>query len=124
MRAQQRTFDAFRIQYNQDRPHEALGQRPPARFYEPSWRGYPSRLLEFEYESEATVRRVRSNGQIKWRGGFLYVSEVLAGERIGLCPQDDRFWSIRLGPVRIGTLDQATGIVLHTPTTVLPMPPV
>ena len=28
--AQQRNFDAFRREYNEERPHEALGQRTPA----------------------------------------------------------------------------------------------
>lgn len=121
LRAQQRVFDAFRAEYNQDRPHEALDQRPPARCYEPSPRAYPSRIPELAYEAEVTVRRVRTNGQIKWQGGFVYLSEVLRGERVGLTPQDDRFWTIRLGPVQIGTLDNASGIVLHTPAKVLPM---
>ena len=121
LRAQQRAFDAFRTEYNQERPHEALDQRPPARCYEPSPRAYPSRIPEFAYEAEVTVRRVRTNGQIKWRGGLLYLSDVLCEERVGLLPQDDRFWTIRLGPVQIATLDQASGIVLHTPTQVLPM---
>lgn len=31
LRAQQRSFNAFRTEYNRDRPHEALDQRPPAR---------------------------------------------------------------------------------------------
>jgi transposase InsO family protein len=39
-RAQQRAFDLFRRRYHEERPHEALGQRPPAAFYEPSARPY------------------------------------------------------------------------------------
>ena len=37
-------FDHFRHSYNNERPHEALGQRPPVRLYTPSFRPYPSRL--------------------------------------------------------------------------------
>jgi len=33
--AQQASFDAFRKHYNEERPHEALGQRPPQEFYLP-----------------------------------------------------------------------------------------
>lgn len=121
LRAQQRSFNAFRTEYNRDRPHEALDQRPPARCYEPSLRAYPSRIAEFDYEAEVTVRRVRTNGQIKWQGGLVYLSHVLRGERVGLVPQNDRFWTIRLGSVEIATLDQVSGIVLHTPAKVLPM---
>ena len=63
-REQQRAFDEFRRQYNQERPHEALGQQAPARHYQPSSREYPARVSSPEYPSEAQVRRVRSNGQI------------------------------------------------------------
>jgi putative transposase len=42
--AQQRRFEQFRREYNQHRPHEALGQDTPAQHYEPSHREYPSRL--------------------------------------------------------------------------------
>ena len=43
MADQQRAFDRFRHDYNEQRPHEALGQTPPARHYEPSLRAMPER---------------------------------------------------------------------------------
>ena len=120
-REQQRAFDEFRWQYNQERPHEALGQEPPARHYQPSRREYPVRISSPEYSSEAQVRRVRSNGQIKWQGDRIYLSETLVGEPVGLVAQDDRYLSIRFGPLEIGQLDSYTKRVLRTPTKVLPM---
>ena len=102
----------------------ALGQQPPARHYGLSLRGYPDRVCSPEYEAEVTVRRVRTNGEIKWRGDTIYVSEALTGEPVGLVPQDDRFWTIRFGPLSIGLLDDHARCVLHTPTKVLPMSPV
>lgn len=122
--AQQRSFDDFRECYNTERPHEALGQRTPQSCYQPSYRTYPARLPELSYEAGVTVRRVRSNGQIKWRGGLVYVGEALRGEPVGLVAQDDRFWTIRLGPVQIGLLDGYSQRVLHLPAQVLPMCPV
>ena len=124
MRRQQRAFDAFRRTYNQERPHEALGQQPPANKYTPSYRSYPNRIESPDYEIGVTVRRVRSNGQIKWKGDTIYLSESLRGEPIGLVPQDERYWSIRFGPLEIGLLDDHARCVLHTPTKVLPMSPV
>jgi len=121
---QQRAFEAFRSSYNQERPHEALGQQPPARQYQPSARQYPSRVDSPEYESGMTVRRVRSNGEIKWNGGKVYLSEALCGEPVGLMPQDDRYWTIHFGPLQIGLLDTYANHTLHTPTLVLPMSPV
>ena len=123
-RQQRQAFDRFRRSYNTERPHEALGQLPPARLYVPSPRDFPARLSSPEYGGEVTVRRVRSNGQIKWKGGMVYLSEALIGEPVGLEQQDERTWTIRFGPLVIGTLDDMRRRVDRTPTKVLPMSPV
>ena len=123
-RQQRQAFDRFRRQYNTERPHEALGQLPPASLYVPLPRTFPSRLSSPEYRGEVTVRRVRSNGQIKWKGDLVYLSEALIGEPVGLEQQDEATWSIRFGPVLIGILDDLRGRVDRTPTKVLPMSPV
>ena len=67
---------------------------------------------------------MRTNGEIKWKGDTVYLSEALRGEPVGLVPQDDRFWVIRFGPLSIGLLDDNAHRVLHTPTKVLPVSPV
>ena len=124
MRRQQRAFDTFRQEYNTERPHEALGQEPPVHRYHASSRSYPRRVPAPEYEVGVTVRQVRTNGEIKWKGDKIYLSEALRGEPVGLVPQDDRFWTIRFGPLSIGLLDDHARRVLHTPTKVSPMSPV
>src|SRR5205823_9754365 len=68
-RSQQRAFEQFRVEYNQERPHEALGQRTPADLYQPSSREYPTRAPEVHYPRGFIVRRVRYAGTIKWKGG-------------------------------------------------------
>ena len=116
-RRQRRAFDRFRHSYNNERPHETLGQMPPASLYTPSPRPHPSRVSSPGVTGgEVTVRRVRSNGQIKWKGGLLYLSESLTGEPVGLVQQDERTWSIRFGPLTIGMLDDVSGRVDRTPT--------
>lgn len=121
---QQRAFQTFRSSYNQERPHEALGQQPPGRQYQPSVHSYPKRVDSPEYDAGMVVRRVRTNGEIKWQGGKVYLSEALCGEPVGLMPQDDRYWTLYFGPLQIGLLDSYTNRTLHTPTLVLPMSPV
>ena len=123
-RRQQRAFDTFRQTYNIERPHEALGQQPPDRRYHSSSRSYPSRVRAPEYEVGMTVRQVRTNGEIKWKGDTIYLSEALRGEPVGLVQHDDRFWNIRFGPLSIGLLDNHARCILHTPTKVSPMSPV
>lgn len=105
LRAQQRRFDVFCQEYNHVRPHEALGMKPPASLYRSSPRPYPARLPELEYGSEFEDRRVGSNGEFKWKGNKIHLSEILQGERIGLLPCHDRYWRVYLGSLSLGILD-------------------
>lgn len=98
-RLQQQAFEQFRQEYNHDRPHEALAMQTPAHCYTPSPRVFPRRLPEVEYPGNYQVRRVRSNGEIKWRGRRLFLSEALIGEPVGLQEVDQDRWRIELGPI-------------------------
>jgi transposase InsO family protein len=106
---QQDRFDQFRQFYNEQRPHEALGQVPPAEVYEVSPRSYPSQLPAWEYPGHFEVRSVRPTGQIKWRGELLFVSESLQGEQIGLEEIEEGQWSVYLGPLPIARFDEQEG---------------
>ncbi len=63
LRAQQRRFDAFRREYNEERPHDALGGQPPAGLYGASRRAYPRRLPPLDYAGHLEVRRATGNRQ-------------------------------------------------------------
>jgi len=104
MADQQRAFDRFRHDYNEDRPHEALSQTPPARHYEPSLRPMPPRPCEPEYDSDFIVRRIKVSGQMPWNGHSLQVGTVLAGQPVGLKPIDEDEWELFYGPLLIGSL--------------------
>lgn len=105
--AQQRRFDAFRTEYNHERPHEALGQSPPAAHYAPSMRPYPRRLPELEYPGYFEVRNAKHSGEIKWAGRTWYISEALAGETLGLFEVEDGCWEVYFGPYALGRLHRA-----------------
>jgi putative transposase len=106
-RAQQRRFDIFRHVFNEERPHEALGQTPPAAHYRPAPRPYSGRLREPEYAGDHQVRRVRSKGEIKWCGALVFIGEALIGEPVGLAETEDRCWEVHYGPIELGTFDAA-----------------
>jgi transposase InsO family protein len=110
-RAQQRRFDQFRREYNQQRPHEALAMRTPESCYAASPRPYPARVREPEYDSSMTVRRVFADGQFSWKHHDVFVSETLMGERIGLEPIDDRWYTIYFAEFPLGRFDSRTRTV-------------
>ena len=103
---QQRAFNRFITEYNHDRPHEALGQKPPGSIYYNSPRAYPETLSEIEYEVNFTVRQVKPNGDIKWKGKELYISGALAGEPVGLKRIDNEIWQIYFSFYPLGILDE------------------
>jgi transposase InsO family protein len=105
---QQARFDIFRNDFNDNRPHEALGQVPPTRRYRPSPRPYPARIEEPWYDADHAVRRVRSGGEIKWGGDFIFVSEVLAGEPVGIAETQSGDWIVRFLDLDLGIIDQRT----------------
>jgi putative transposase len=103
--AQQRRFDQFRAEFNQQRPHEALGQTAPDKHYASSPRAYPKRLEDPYYPTDYELRRVRSNGEIKWQGELVFIGEALIGEVIGLIETDDGDAEVYFGPVPLGIID-------------------
>lgn len=104
--AQQHQFDMFRKEYNDYRPHEALGQEVPSKHYKPSLKPYPSRLPQLSYPDYFTVKKIRDNGIVYWNNGQVYVSHLLRGEWIGMEEIGDGVWDLYFGPVRIGSFDQ------------------
>jgi len=106
-RAQQRRFDDFRRLFNEERPHEALGQRTPASLYQPNPRSWSGRLHSPEYPQGYDVRRVRRKGDVKWQGTHFYLSDTLAGEPVGLSELAEGLWSIHYGPIELGRVDAA-----------------
>ena len=115
LREQIARFEAFQEIYNHERPHEALGQVPPARLYRPSPRRFDGVLRAPDYPSEVPVRRVRPCGAIKWHGEEIFISQALSGEPVGLFPIADDVWLVKFGPVVLGTMKGRQGFIRVAP---------
>jgi hypothetical protein len=76
--------------------------------YRPSAKPYPHKLPALEYGSDVTVRYVRPNGEIRWRGELLYVSQVLAKDYVALKQIDETVWEIRYSFHPLGLLNEQT----------------
>ena len=104
-RAQQRAFCRFRREYNEERPHQALGQRPPGSLYQPSPRLYRGQLPAIEYPPGYLRRLVGKRGEMYWQGRRIFVSEVLAREPVGLEAIDDGVYRVWFSTVELGRFD-------------------
>ena len=116
LRAQQRSFDAFRQEYNWQRPHEALEMKTPSEFYEESGRDYPRYLLEPDYSDDWEIRRVRKCGRIRWCNTPIFVSKVLSHEPIGFEPIADGQWRLWFFDYPLGIFDERKATVHKLPT--------
>ena len=103
---QQARFDAFRHYYNEDRPHEALHQTPPAQHWQPPHRSLPRRLEEPWYDADHEVRTVHKAGWIKWRGETIFIGEALAGEIVGVAEIETGGHIVRFCGRDLGVIDR------------------
>lgn len=110
--AQQRRFNEFRTYFNEVRPHESLDDRTPASVYEPSARPMPSKLESPDYPAHFEVRKVSSNGGIRWHSAWVNVSHLLGGEYIGLEEVALDVWAVHFGPVSLGWLHTTKEAIL------------
>jgi putative transposase len=103
LRQQLKRLREFQRLYNEQRPHQALGNATPGDLYVPSLRRFDGVLRQPEYDAEHEVRRVRPNGEIRWRNHAIYINQALAGEPVGLI-ENSVGWTVSYGPIVLGTI--------------------
>ena len=104
--AQQRAFNRFRQEYNDERPHQFLRGRTPSALYRPSPRAYTGTLPALEYPSHCVVKRVTNAGTIRFKTKLLYLSTALRQHRVGLEEVEDGIWSLYFCTVLLGRIDE------------------
>jgi transposase InsO family protein len=89
----QQAFDPWRLMYNTERPHEALGMATPASRYRPSGRSFPEVLPPIEYASDVQVRKV-SEGRISFRNRDIRVGKAFNGHPVGVRGIDEGIYEV------------------------------
>jgi len=108
LRAQQRVFENYQREFNEERPHEALRMRTPAECYRPSARRYWGQNPDFEYGEGFQMRRVYAQGTFLWAAERIPLSPVLAGEIIGLREEEEDLFAVYCGRIFLGWLENRT----------------
>jgi transposase InsO family protein len=101
---QQSRFDAFRQEFNTERPHEALAMRCPAELYAASRRPYLG-LPELSYPLHDRDILVTACGRICMHRKKINISTVLAGQRLGIKEVDDGIWLVTFMHYDLGYID-------------------
>jgi transposase InsO family protein len=104
---QQRKFNAFRREYNEERPHQGLGQRRPREFYRRSARRLPEGIRSWKYPPGMVVKYVCRNGAIRWGfGKWVMVSTTLVTKYIALEEMAGGKWRVYFRDTLLGYLDE------------------
>jgi transposase InsO family protein len=86
---QQQRFDRFRAEFNNERPHEAIGMSSPAQVYQSSARRMPKKLQSYDYPGHYLVRRVSRDGTVRMMGKQFFVATPLMEDYIGFEEQEE-----------------------------------
>jgi putative transposase len=101
---QQARFDAFTRAYNHERPHQALNMRYPAELYRPSARPYTGLpALEYPFHDRTVI--VTQCGRLCFGGRKINLSQVFAGQAVGVREVTDHIWLISFMHYDLGFFD-------------------
>lgn len=106
MAAQQRGFNTFRAEYNDERPHEALDDDTPSSRYHPSPRTYDGQLPPIEYPGHYVVKTLTHQGSMRFKDKVIFVSTALKLLPVGLEETDDGIWSVHFNHVLLAKIDE------------------
>ena len=108
--AQQRAFDPFRTEYNDERPHQILDGRTPGSRYRPSPRPYTGACRPWSIPGTSSSSASRTPGPSASRRGCSSLQRP-AQHRIGLDEVDDGIWSLYFCDVLLGRIDERQALV-------------
>ena len=104
---QQMRFDTFVHRYNHERPHQALDMATPASCYTPSPRAYRG-LEELDYPFHDWTAVVTRCGRICYQRRKINLSQVFAGQKVGVKQTADHIWLVSFMEFDLGYFDDET----------------
>ena len=103
----QAALDLWREEFNEIRPHEALGMKCPGEIYQASDQKYQGTPADLDYPGLAS-RKVSQLGKIKWSSLEIFIGTSLTGWSVGLKPTTGGLYEVWFGRLLLGWMDPAT----------------
>ena len=114
LKEQQKIFDSYKYDFNNNRPHESLGDSTPNYYYQKSYRPFIENPHHPTYDYSYIVRHVHSNrGDFKFKGRRFFLSKILCGLPIGLKEIADDIWQIKLSFYTLGSVDLRKNVLIN-----------
>lgn len=102
LQLQQNILDVWRIEFNNERPHEALRMKTPGSVYKPSNRFLPTTPVPYSYRDDAQLRKVGCRGEIWWHGNRFFLSSALVKRVVAIYSEENDAYSIWFRNLFIG----------------------
>lgn len=109
-------LERWRIEFNVERPHEALGMKMPGEVYRCSRRRLAD-VKPYVYPCSFARRRVRRDGCIRIHGRHVYLSEALGRMEVGLERLDETSWRAWYCDLAISEIKLTDDRILRRPAT-------
>jgi putative transposase len=93
--------------FNHERPHQALGMRVPGELYSPSTRPYRG-LPDLTYPFHDWTAVITHCGRLCFDRRKVNVSQVFAGQQVGVRQVTDRIWLVSFMDYDLGYFDDET----------------
>ncbi len=106
-------LEQWRIKYNEERPHEALGMKCPADVYIPSVRQYPNKIPPYEYSGIYHMIKVNNWGYLRFGSIRVFLSETMANTHLEVRPTEGDLFDVCYRNFRIAQIDAVTGKLLN-----------
>jgi putative transposase len=109
----QASFEVWRCEFNEERPHEALGMKRPAQVYTPSQRKFEGTPEDLNYPKMDT-RKVHQTGHIHHGKDSVFISSALAGWSVGLEACGAEKFNVHFARLLLGRYDKSTASFQRT----------
>ena len=105
LKLHQISFDQWRDDFNNERPHEALEMRTPSELYLPSENYYAGDVAP-TYPAEYIVRMINDRGYTNYKQHRIFIGNSLNGYPIGLRFIDGMSMEVYFGSLLLGHIDR------------------
>jgi hypothetical protein len=109
LESDQKSFDVWRQTFNEQRPHQALGNRAPSEVYQESERQYTGSPDDLEYVSMES-RKVQKAGSFRLRNHHVFLSSALSGWSVGLKSEEPGWQNVYFANLNLGRVETETGL--------------
>ena len=109
LESDQKSFDVWRQTFNEQRPHQALGNRTPSEVYQESERQYTGSPDDLEYVSMES-RKVQKAGSFRLRNHRVFLSSALSGWSVGLKSEEPGWQNVYFANLNLGRVETETGL--------------